>query len=105
MAGLSPTSSKFAVEGRLQVTSLLDIGVVSPWVVLGCSGSTNSLVNGGQSSSIAHLPLCTNMHLILQPDTDVVHLFSLEIVIWKVPSLVGNAVTISFVGLFVSLLL
>ena len=89
-------------EDRLQVTFLLDIGVVSPWVVLGCSGSTNALVNGGQSSSIAPLLLCKKLHLVLQPGTDVTHLLRLEIVIWKVPSLVGNAVTVSFVGLFVS---
>jgi len=61
VVGLSPTSSKFAAEDLLQVTFLLDIGVVSPWVALGCSGSTNSLVNGGQSSSIAPLLLCTKI--------------------------------------------
>jgi len=65
--GLSPTSSTFVVEGRLQVTSLLGIGVVSPWVVLDCSGSTDSLVNGGRSSFMVPLLLCTKMHLILQP--------------------------------------
>ena len=29
-------------------------------------------------------------------------LLRLEIVIWKVPSLIGNAVTVSFVGMLVS---
>ena len=90
------------MEDHFQATSLLDTGVVSLWVVLGCSGSTNLLANGGRSFSIVPSPLCTKMHLILQPDTDLTRFSRLEIVIWKVPSLIGNAVTISFVGLFVS---
>ena len=42
-------------------------------------------------------------HLVLRPGADVTPLFlRLEIVVWKVPSLVGNAVAVSFVGMFVS---
>lgn len=42
------------------------------------------------------------LDLLLQSGTDVPRLLRLEIVVWKVPSLVGNAVAVSFVGLFVS---
>ena len=41
------------------------------------------------------------MRLVLQSGADVTRLLRLEAVIWKVPSLIGDAVAVSFVGLFV----
>lgn len=41
-------------------------------------------------------------NLIPPPGADMTRLFRLEVAIWKVPSLVGNAVMVSFVGVFVS---
>lgn len=102
MAGSLPTSSTFVVEGHPQVTSPPDIGVASPWVVLDCSGSTDWLVTGRQSSSMGLWFLCTEKYLTLQSGADMARLLRLEIVIWKVPSLIGDAVAVSFVGLFVS---
>lgn len=40
--------------------------------------------------------------LVLPSGADATRLSRLEITIWKVPSLVGNAVTVAFVGVFVS---
>jgi hypothetical protein len=52
VAGSLPTSSTSVEEVQLQVTSLPDSSVVSPWDVSGFSGSIDSLVTETRSSSM-----------------------------------------------------